>query len=155
MAFYGKMRRVNHFVYRKIFAEIYHTLEGATHCEIPHEPDKLKCDGCGAPIYPKEVWLVHISGYDIGLPSESLKDAEELAKMWIDDLSDPPPDFFGPEPPLDEGKKGKENGRGPKERDAKNPVAGNGHQRIIAAVRQLGWGKKLAALIAKRRGKGK
>jgi hypothetical protein len=147
MAFYGKKRCVHSLVYRKIFVEVYKTVRGATHCELDHEIFEQKCRGCGIRIAPSEVYLLLVSGNDPGSEHDSIDDAVEFAKAWIDEMLDGGPEDDDDEDlDLDPPKRRKENQRG-KERAAGHPPGDRGKERVIAHVKKLKWGAMAIAML--------
>lgn len=147
MAFYGKLTLVESFTYQKLVAEVFRTLRGG-HCEkcdLDHEPADKTCSSCKDPIIPSEVYLIKVSGQDVGIECATKDEAKEIAKAWIDDLLDgDKPDDEGEDklianvPPKRRGRK----------RQAWNqPGGGPKNDRLLEQIKKMGWGRKAVQIL--------
>jgi len=173
MSFYANRKLVDEFDYRDVHVEIFQALMGATHCDLPHEPEKRKCDACGRPIRPIKVHLITVFGNDINtLINVTPQAARRIAERMIDDVIDRnKPDDDNPfadrpeddedaakKPPADRGDllippdepDQNDNGRGRGER----PLApSNRLARIADRMKKLGWPLKATNIIRDERRK--
>lgn len=157
MSFYGDMEFVEEFAYRDHAVEVFRTERGG-HCEkcdLDHEPRKRRCDSCGDEIRTFLICRVHVNGSDLGVDCSDVDDAREFAKLWIDEqvdgntapkvLSPPVPDLPVPKPNSKRGKKQRSEGV--------NAPASRGRAKLISQIKQLGWGRKLQAILNRLPGK--
>lgn len=145
MAFYGKLTLVEEFFHRDHTAKIYRAMRGATHCRIDHELKERRCLKCGKPVEPKRVFLVYVEDQALGIDCETKEDAVELAHLWIDDMIDDPDDEEDDLVEIENGPK-----KPPKERDAKSPPGDAGvKKKLTKQMKQLGWGRRARAMVAK------
>lgn len=144
MAFYGKLVLVEEFIHRGHVAKVYRTMRGALHCRIDHEVNERKCLKCGKPVQPVRVYVIYVEDKSLGIDCEKKEEALELARLWIDDMVNDPDD----DDDLEEIENGPK--KPPKERDAKSPLGSKGEQRKLAKqIKQLGWGRRAKAMLAK------
>lgn len=172
MSFIANRKLVDEFDYRDVHVEIFQALMGATHCDLPHEPEKRTCDACGRPIRPIKVHVITVFGNDINtLINVTPPGARRIAERMIDDVmdrkSDDDGDPFADKPgddddaakkppdergdlliPPDEPDERGDNGRGRGER----PLApSNRLARIADRMKKLGWPLKAANIIREER----
>ena len=146
MAFYGKLTLVESFTYQKLLAEVYRTMRGG-HCEkcdLDHEPADKLCSSCKDPIHPSEVYLIKVSGQDVGIECASKDEAKEIAKAWIDDLLD------GDKPDDEEDKmlaNVPPKRRGRKRQAWNQPGGGPKNERLLEQVKKMGWGRKAIQIL--------
>lgn len=146
MAFYGKLTLVESFTYQKLLAEVYRTMRGG-HCEkcdLDHEPADKICSSCNDPITPSEVYLIKVSGQDVGIECASKDEAKEIAKAWIDDLLD------GDKPDDEEDKllaNVPPKRRGRKRQAWNQPGGGPRNDRLLEQVKKMGWGRKAIQIL--------
>ena len=146
MAFYGDLSPVESFIYRKVLAEVFRAVKGG-HCEkcdLDLEPEERACPSCGDEIFPSQVYPIKVSGNLIGWDGDTLEEAKELARAWIDNMLD------DPEPPKieidDFPRKGLKGRKGRKQQLAKRS-GGPKNMKLVDQVKQLGWGKKALAIL--------
>ncbi|MEY4744225.1 MAG: hypothetical protein RL272_170 [Candidatus Parcubacteria bacterium] len=150
MAFYDKFRLVESFTYKKLRVELYRAIKGGycEKCELDHEPHDLRCSSCGDEITPSAVFLIKVSGKDVGIECSTKEEAAEIAKAWIDDYTDDPSSPEEDEEPDDallptDKTKGGKNRR----RWIEGGGPGGKANPLVAGARKLGWGKKALAIL--------
>ncbi len=144
MAFYGNSKLVDSFTYKKLRVEIYRTVKGGycEKCDLDHEPQDKVCSNCGDEISTTIVFLIKVSDKDVGIECATKDEAGEIAKAWIDDyIDDPDAKDDEPDDALIIPDKGK------KRRVPERPPGKEKVRPIVAAVRQLGWGKRFLAIV--------
>ncbi len=150
MAFYGNYKLVDSFTYKKLRVEIYRAKKGGycEKCDLDHEPEDRRCSSCGDELVPATVFLIKVSDKDVGIECSSKEEAGEIAKAWIDDYIDDPDgeEEDKPDDALILSDKDK------KRRRVENKPPGKAKvSPILAAVKQLGWGKKALAILRERK----